>query len=217
MIASALVDTRHEYTRVFDVYVPIAIGVFALFVVLTLGAAFVYRRRPASRAATWYEHNPLEGGYALLLTLTVAFLLYLTFSSEHREDAVAQQERPAVTVDVTAAKWEWSFTYPAYGFTVLSGTTGIHSLVVPVGEPVRFNLRSDDVIHAFWIPTVRYKHDLIPGSTQVMTLDFDRAGLMTGECAEFCGLRHADMLFAVRAVPPARFTAWARNGGRTAP
>jgi cytochrome c oxidase subunit 2 len=214
---SALVSTRHEYYRVYDVYVPIAVGVFALILVLTVLAVLRYRARAPERAATWHKHEPLEAAYALLLVCTVAFLLYLTFSAEHQVDTVSARERPAVTIDVTAAKWEWSFHYPAYGITVRSGETGVAPFVVPVGEAVRFNLMSADVIHAFWIPALRYKHDAIAGSTQVFTLEFPHAGRFDGQCAEFCGLRHPDMLLTARAVSPARFAAWARSRGRSAP
>ena len=64
---AALVDTRHEYSHLFGIYVPIAIGVFALFAGAIVVAALVYRRREPARAARWHENNRLEGGYALLL------------------------------------------------------------------------------------------------------------------------------------------------------
>lgn len=211
----ALVDTRHEYNHLASIYLPIAIGVFALIVLATAFALIRYRRRDPAHAARWHEHNPVEGTYAAILALTVAFLLYLTFTAEHRVDTVANREQPALTINVTAAKWEWTFSYPRYGITVHSGTVGRQPLVVPTNEPVRFNLRSADVIHAFWIPHLEYKHDVIPGSTQVTTLAFTKAGLFQGECAEFCGLRHSDMLFNVRAVSPAAFEAWAAAGGRS--
>ena len=213
----ALVDTRHEYDHLFAIYVPIAVAVFAL-VVLAIGFAVLrYSRRAPSQAARWHEHNRLEGGYALALALVVVFLLYLTFSAEHRVDTVAAHERPGLTVDVTGAKWEWQFYYPAYGITARSGTVGRQPLVVPVGEAIRFNVSTIDVIHAFWIPQLRYKRDLIPGTTESATLLFDRAGSFPGQCAEFCGLRHADMVFTVRAVNPAQFAAWARAGGKGVP
>jgi cytochrome c oxidase subunit II len=213
LLAPALVSTRHEYRHLFSIYVPIAIGVFAVIVIATVFSVLRYRRRPPEQAARWYEHNRLEGGYATLLALTVAFLLYLTFTAEHQVDTVANRERPVMTIDVTGAKWEWTFYYPAYRITVRSGTVGRQPLVVPTDQAIRFNLTSLDVIHAFWIPQLEYKHDLIPGSTQVVTLTFPRAGLWQGGCAEFCGLRHSDMVFNVRAVSPAQFTAWASRGG----
>jgi cytochrome c oxidase subunit II len=199
---------------VFSIYVPIAIGVFGLIVLAFAFTLLRYRRRPPEKAARWHEHNPLEGAYALLLTLTVVFLLYVTFSAEHRVDTVANREHPSLTINVTAAKWEWQFAYPAYGFSVRSGTVGDQPLVVPVGEAIRFNLDSADVIHAFWVPELRYKHDLIPGSTQVATLMFPKPGVFPGQCAEFCGLRHSDMVFTVHAVSPAQFRSWAASRGK---
>ena len=198
----------------FSIYVPIALGVFVLTAALMLFAVLRFRRRAASEAARWHEHNPVEGGYALVLTLVVVFLLYVTFTAEHRVDTVANQQLPALTINVTAAKWEWEFSYPSYGFTVRSGIASRHSLVVPTGEAVRFNMASIDVIHAMWIPEARYKHDLIPGSTQVTTLSFARAGRVQGQCAEFCGLHHAEMVFDVHAVSPAQFRSWAQSKGR---
>jgi cytochrome c oxidase subunit II len=214
MLAPALVDTRHEYNHLFSIYVPIAIGVFAVIAIAILSAVLRYRRRSPEQAARWHEHNPLEGGYAVLLGLVVVFLLYLTFTAEHRVDTVANRERPSLTIDVTGAKWEWQFSYPAYGFSVRSGTVGRQPLVVPTNEAIRFNLASADVIHAFWVPELRFKRDLIPGATETVTLDFDHAGVFPGQCAEFCGLRHADMVFDVHAVSPAQFTAWAASRGR---
>jgi cytochrome c oxidase subunit 2 len=87
-------------------------------------------------------------------------------------------------------------------------------LVVPTNEAIRFNLDSADVIHAFWIPELRFKRALIPGKTLTATLVFTRAGSFQGQCAEFCGLRHSDMVFPVRALSRAQFTAWARSRGR---
>jgi cytochrome c oxidase subunit II len=216
LTAPALVSTRGQYDRVASVYLPIAIGVFALITLVILGAVLIFRRRPPERAARWHENNPIEGTYALLLACTAAFLLYLTFSAEHQTDTVSNRQRPAVVINVTASKWEWTFSYPRYGFSVRSGTVGRQPFVVPAGQPVRFNLTSEDVIHSFWIPALRFKHDAISGSTQVITLTFGR-GTFTGQCAEFCGLRHSDMVFTAYAVRPSAFAAWARGRGRSRP
>jgi cytochrome c oxidase subunit 2 len=212
-----LVDTRHQYYRLFDVFVPIAAGVFALIALVTLFALVRFRARAPERAARWHENNPVEASYALLLTAVAAFLLYLTFSSEHKIDTVASQERPGLTVNVVGSKWEWSFFYPAYHFAQRSGTVGRQPLVVPTNEAIRFNLTSSDVIHTFYVPQLEFKHDVFPGIIQRTTLTFTRAGTFWGQCSQFCGLRHADMVFPVVAVSPARFTAWARAGGKSAP
>lgn len=207
----ALVVTRTEYKRLFDIYVPIAIGVFVLVVALILFAVLRFRRRPAERAARWHENNPLEATYALALLGVVVFLLYLSFRAEHRVDTVAAEERPQLEINVIGAKWEWHFNYPAYGINRYSGTVGHETLVVPVDEAIRFRLVSLDVIHEFWVPELRYKHDLIPGFPQYMTLTFPQRGSFPGECAELCGEYHSRMIFTVDAVSPSEFDAWARS------
>jgi cytochrome c oxidase subunit 2 len=190
--------------------------VFVLVVVAIGATVLRYRGRDPLQAARWHENNRVEAVYALLLACVVAFLLYVSLSAEHQVDSVAARERPSVTIDVIGAKWEWLFRYPGYGIERASGTVGRQAVIVPVGEAVRFNLSSADVIHSFWIPALRFKRDLIPGTTERVTLVFGRSGVLSGQCAEFCGLRHADMVFTVRAIAPARFVAWARSGGRMA-
>ncbi len=98
---------------------------------VVLAAVVRYRRRAPEDAAQFSENNPLEAGYAMLLVAVVAFLLYLTFTAEHRVDTVANRERPSLTVDVVGAKWEWEFRYPQYGIVHRSGTVGRQPLVVP--------------------------------------------------------------------------------------
>lgn len=209
VIPTALISTRHEFWKLADVYGPIAIGVCLIVVLLVVFALLRYRHRP--EAATWHENNPLEAGYAVLLTLTAAFLLYLTFHHEHRVDTVANRQRPSLTIDVTGSRWEWQFSYPRYGIVQRSGMVGTQPLVVPTNEPIKFNLTSLDVIHGFWIPELEFKHDLFPGKVQYQVLTFTRTGTFPGQCAVFCGLRHPEMIFNVRALTPAAFAAWVRS------
>lgn len=188
---------------------PIGLGVIALFGLATLLAVAVYRRNPPERVARFISNDRLEGGYALLLVATIASLLYVTFGAERRVDTVAARETPQLVVNVTAAKWEWHFNYPSYGIDRYSGAAGDEPLVVPAGEAIRFRLTSADVIHALWIPSLSYKHDAVPGSVQSFTLSFGHPGSYAGECAEFCGLRHANMLFTTHVLQPGEFRAWA--------
>lgn len=209
MIPTALISTRHEYWALAHVYAPIAIGVFLIIVLLVLGAVLRYRRRP--EAATWHENNPVEAGYAVVLTLVAAFLLYLTFFREHRVDTVANRQTPSLTINVVAARWEWQFTYPRYGIVQRSGEVGRQPLVVPTNEPIRFTLTSRDVVHSFWIPELQFKRDAFPDTVQSIVLTFTRRGTFPAACAEFCGVRHSEMIFTARALPPAAFAAWARS------
>lgn len=213
-----IVDTRRVYDRVFDIYVPIAIGVFVVFTAAIVIATVRNRAHspepiPVRR---WNEANLLEGIYVVTLTAVAALLLYVSFRAEHQEDTVAAHERPAVTIDATGVRWEWYFRYAGRQIRRESGVVGHEIVVVPENEPVRFKLRSADVIHSFWIPQLGYKRDLIPGTVESITLDFDHAGMYGGSCAEFCGLLHAEMVFTVEAIPDTRFRRWLASDGRAA-
>lgn len=213
-LAAGLVSTRQQYDHLFSIYVPIGLGILAAIVVLMLVSAAWYRRRPRERAARWHENHLAEGTYAVVLVGIVAFLLWETFTAEHKVDVVSNQERGGVTIEVTGSRWEWTFRYPKYHITVRSGQAGMGTFVVPTNQPVHFFLTSVDVIHAFWIPALRYKHDNFPGSNQEVTLTFTNGGLFPGQCAEYCGFGHSEMVFNARAVSGARFAAWAASGGK---
>lgn len=209
-----LINTRTLYWHLFYIYVIAGLIVIGLVYLLFLFATVRFRRRPPQKAARWHEHHLIEGTYGVLLAATVAFLLYNTYSVEHKIDTVANKQPGGVTIDVIAARWEWTFYYPRYHITVRSGTTGAGTFVVPVNQPIHFYLSSVDVIHAFWIPGLYYKHDNFPGATMLSTLVFGKSGNYPGQCAEYCGLNHSEMVFNARAVSGARFAAWAASGGR---
>jgi cytochrome c oxidase subunit 2 len=212
--AAALVSTHHDYDRLFSIYVPIGLGILVFIAIGMPIVALVFRRRPPDKAARWHEQHLMEGTYAVVLTAVVAFLLWKTFGIEHQVDTVANQEKGGVTIKVVASRWEWTFYYPRYHITLHSGWTGNASFPVPVNQPIHFYLTSVDVIHAFWVPALDYKHDNFPGSTQEVTLTFPGVGAYPGQCAEFCGFGHSEMVFNARAVTGARFEAWAANHGR---
>jgi cytochrome c oxidase subunit 2 len=82
---------------------------------------------------------------------------------------------------------------------------------LPAGRPVRILLESADVIHSFWVPQLGGKRDVIPGHTNAITLVADSPGVYFGQCAEFCGLSHANMRFRVFVETPEQFHAWSAH------
>ncbi len=218
-------DTRGEFSGLFDLYVPIAAGVFVL-VVITLTVVVVrYRARPDGDApSTRSSAVRLEVGYAVVLALIAAFLLWRTFDATHRVNQTVARAAPApgagpagLTVGIQAAKWNWRFTYPGGVVEQGEGPARLPTLVVPAGQPVRFRLTSLDVVHAFWIPQARFKYDAIPGRTNTFDLAFD-AGVdyRDDRCSEFCGQYHEQMRFDVAVKAPAAFRAWLRARQREA-
>jgi cytochrome c oxidase subunit 2 len=124
---------------------------------------------------------------------------------------------PAVSVKVEGFQWQWRFTYEGQNVVITGEPGSPPELVLPVGEDIHFDLQSDDVIHSFYIPAFLFKRDVIPGVHNRFDLTIDQAGTYSGQCAEFCGLYHDEMLFSIRAVPPAEFASWLATQPRTSP
>src|SRR5262249_5368241 len=91
-------------------------------------------------------------------------------------------------------------------------TVTANEIHVPVGQSVQLNLRSADVIHSFWVPSLNGKRDVIPGYSASLWFNADTAGGYRGQCAEFCGLQHAKMGFYIVAESPETFAAWLASG-----
>jgi cytochrome c oxidase subunit 2 len=117
---------------------------------------------------------------------------------------------PDLTVVVEGYRWDWRFTYLIDGPDVeVSGTEEARPvLVLPVGRTIRFDLRTADVIHSFWVPEFGTKRDMIPRVENAIDIDITEPGTWTGRCAEYCGLDHASMDFEVRAIDADEFDAW---------
>lgn len=201
-------DTRLRYDPLWwHVYAPILAFVTVAIFGAVLFALVRFRRRDDDLPPQKTEDTLKEGAYLLLIACAVGVLVFFTFRTEYREDALAAA--PALTVQVTAFQWQWRFDYAGGGPTILGSESRVPTLVVPAGQTVRFTQTSSDVVHSLWIPELRFKRDVNPfGKVSRFDLVFPKAKLYRGRCAEFCGLRHADMTFYVRALPRAQFRRW---------
>jgi cytochrome c oxidase subunit 2 len=212
-----MVDTRQQFSQLASIYLPIALAVFVLVCGLIGFCLIRYRRRSDTQLGQRSHAPVLETAYALVLAGVVAFLVFETFTTESRVDAVAPANVPAsslaqappLQVNVTGSKWKWSFDYP------LQHITEVGTLVVPTNTTVRFNVTSIDVIHSFWIPAQRTKRDAFPNHVNTFDQTFDRPGVLLGECSEFCGVGHSNMRFSVLVLTPPDFDRWINS--HTAP
>lgn len=109
-------------------------------------------------------------------------------------------------IEIVGKRWWWEVRYRDDEGRVVAATA--NEIHVPVGERTIVRLSSDNVNHSFWAPAVQGKTDLIPGRTNRIYLQPTRVGTYPGQCAEFCGIQHALMLFRVVAQPRAEFDAW---------
>jgi heme/copper-type cytochrome/quinol oxidase subunit 2 len=121
--------------------------------------------------------------------------------------------RPVVSIELTGNQWWWDVVYhfedPSNDFRTAN------ELHLPVGVPAMIYLKSNDVIHSFWVPNLAGKQDLIPGRVNDIVLVPERLGQYRGQCAEYCGLQHAHMALDVIVDTPADFARWmAQSAGR---
>jgi cytochrome c oxidase subunit II len=202
---SAVKSTRQEFDGLFSLYLWIGIGVAVLIFAVVAFTLVRYRAREGRRPSTRSEANALEIGAAALITAVIALLVFRTFSTEASEDDTG----PApVRIDVTAFQWGWRFTYPGKGVSIVGNDDEQPTFAVPGDRTVSFALRSRDVIHSFWILGERFKRSAIPGRVNHFDLRFESNGHEEGLCAEFCGLRHSGMRFAVWVLSAASYERW---------
>ncbi len=159
-----------------------------------------FRRRPGGPAP-----KPIHGNTTLEITWTLIPAIILAFIAVPTVKTIFKMSdlpKNALEVRVTGHQWWWEFNYPQLGITTAN------ELHLPVDRPVSFTLESVDVIHSFWIPAFAGKRDVIPGRTNHMWFAPQANGEFPGQCAEFCGASHANMMFKVFVAPQDEFNAW---------
>jgi cytochrome c oxidase subunit II len=160
-----------------------------------------------------------HGKPALEIGLTIAPAVLLAVIGVFTVKTVfdlADEPDDALRIDVVGQQWWWEFTYPT-----LETDTGLPivtsgEMVIPAGQPVALRLASRDVIHSFWIPALNGKRDAVPGRVQPLSMEADEPGEYWGQCAEFCGLSHANMRMRVIALSAEDWDRWVANQQRVA-
>lgn len=203
--APAIFDAAGEAARVINRlwWLLFSLGSAVYGVVMGYLLLALYRRRQplgaGALATGGTTRTVLWGGIILpaiiLLVVYVATVRTLLTLSARAADA-------ELTIAVIGHQWWWEVHYPSQAMITANE---IH---IPVGQPVRIQLTSADVIHSFWVPELHGKLDMIPGRTNTFWLEADQPGDYWGICAEFCGTQHAKMLFLVVAVPTQEFEGW---------
>jgi cytochrome c oxidase subunit 2 len=162
----------------------------------------LYRGRNTRELA--HPHRLIVGGGLVLPPVVLAALLvHGTLSSDR---VTGSADTAVARVDVTASRWRWHFRYRDAGGDVVAES--VDELALPLGRAVEFHVTSVDVIHSFWIPRLGGKIDAIPGRMNRLRLRADAAVPMRGQCAEYCGLEHAHMVFLVRVQDEPAHAAW---------
>jgi cytochrome c oxidase subunit 2 len=221
----------HDIDTLYRVALYIALVVFVGVEGTLLYSLIRFRARRGAVAAQIRGNTRLEVGWTLGAALILVVLAVLTFAklSDIRDPAnsgpdgatlakgsvlVASSERRlppdgrSLNIVVNGQQYLWRYTYPDGDTNALNNVFAYEEMVVPTNTTVTLDIVSQDVAHSWWIPELGGKMDAIPGYTNHTWFKVTRPGVFRGQCAELCGRNHANMVAAVRAVPPAQFDAW---------
>jgi cytochrome c oxidase subunit II len=194
-----------------DSWLFVSIFTFGIFLLVEgLLVAFIvrYRRRGRPR---FEDGAPVHGATRLelmwtafpvvILFLIGAFVFIELPGIKDIPEATAGEEQ--LEIKVTGRQFYWQYEYP-------NGVIAIDQMRAPAGVPVNLTVTAPDtdVIHSWWIPALGGKIDAIPGITNETWFEAEAEGTFTGQCAELCGLEHAQMLASVEVLSPDEFDAW---------
>lgn len=186
-------------------------GVVGLITFSAIGyAVWKFRDRGQPIPEQTHGKPALEIGLTILPAL---ILIGVAIPTVGTIMALSDTDDTECIINVTGQQWWWEFDYP-----VQDGCGGIDEPIVTSGQmaiPADTNVlirgTSRDVIHSFWIPKLNGKKDMVPGRVHNLRMQADEPGLYAGQCAEFCGLSHANMRMEVIALDDADFEAWKAN------
>ena len=192
--------------NLYNLFLYIAAVVFVVVSGLVLWSVVRYRRRDDELPKQTHGNNRLELLWTLIPTVIVLALFAFTLVAQNK--VLDQSGQADVNVTVTAFQWSWRFTYEGTGAEVLGTPETVPEMVLPVGQRVRVKLVSADVVHSFYVPQTLFKRQAIPGTDNTFDLTFEKVGLYHGQCTQFCGLQHPDMVFRVRVVEQGAYQSW---------
>jgi cytochrome c oxidase subunit 2 len=194
-------DYAHSIQSLLETLVFWVVIIFVLVEAALIVTVVRFRSRPGAPEPKHVHGNTvLEVAWTIAPALILAFVAVPTVLTIFKTQAKAPAG--ALEVKVVGHQWWWEFQYPEYGITTAS------ELHVPVGRPVAVSLETADVIHSFWFPIVGGKRDVIPTRVNHMWFTPDSVGEFPGQCAELCGVSHANMRMKLFVETPADFRAW---------
>ena len=181
-----------------------------------------YRRRDDRIPRQFHQNIPIEIIYTVIPVLLVGVIFYATVISENKVDAVVS--KPSEIINVTAYRWGWRFAYENSSgasqnvliqtraepkLLAQSATSSEYpQLVLPDNATVRIVLESSDVVHGFYIPAFNFSRYAQPGVINEFDFTPTTTGVFRGQCAQYCGLYHSEMLFSVKVVSQSDFSTW---------
>lgn len=187
----------------FNFILVVVVVIFVLVEGLLVYSLVRFRRQPGEEGdgPPVHGNTPLEITWTVIPALIVLVIGIYSFKVLQDLEASPQSLQEPLVVKVIARQWAWQFEYPEYKIS----SAELH---LPVGRSVEFQITSMDVIHSFWLPSLRQKMDALPEMVTVLRATPTTPGDYEVICAELCGLGHAMMKALLRVEEGSVFQAW---------
>ena len=198
---SALAPAGREAERIANLFWWMT----AVSAIIWLAVVFlaIYATRTQPNVDRKRQANLLILGGALAPAVVLCGLLI--YGLGMLQDVIAPSPEGSLRITVYGEQWWWRVRYEPPGRQPFEVANEVR---LPVGEPVEFQLHSNNVIHSFWIPSLGGKMDMIPGRVTRLSLNPTRTGVFRGACAEYCGMGHAHMAFDAMVLNRDEFDRW---------
>ncbi len=180
------------------------VGFFAALGIL----AVVYRRKEGEPRESHQLHAPMLE----IIWTVVPFFIFIgvfVWGAKLYADYLKVPEG-ALNIDVVGKQWMWKVQHP-------NGAREVNDLHVPINQPVRLSLSSQDVIHDYAIHAFRVKQDVIPGRFTYLWFEATKLGTYTIFCQQYCGTEHAQMAGHVTVLTPEGYAEWLAGGPKKSP
>ena len=183
------------------------VGVITL--ILILWPVMFHRKKNEEFPKQTAHNNFVEVTFTVIPFIIVAVLFYFTAVKESAITKVSADSQVSHQIEVVGIQWSWQFIYKDAGDFAAATVTGTPAqaptLYLPQGEKVKFTIKSNDVVHGFWIPAFMIQMQNLPGVENHLEFSANKLGTYPGRCNILCGRNHSQMLFNVKVVTPAEY------------
>ncbi|MBM3545542.1 MAG: cytochrome c oxidase subunit II [Alphaproteobacteria bacterium] len=200
-----------EAALIADLAAVLFVGAAVVLTIVVAALWFAMLGSSAARRGLAAERAVIVGGIVFPIVALAALLAYGLWVM--RASVASPAASNAMRIEVTGEQWWWRVAYRDGDGRRIESANEIR---IPVGRDVVLTLRSADVIHSFWVPSLAGKVDMIPGRVNTLKIVAKQPGVYRGQCAEYCGGAHALMALEVVALPEAEFASWLAAEGAQA-
>jgi cytochrome c oxidase subunit II len=197
-------DFNRDVGGLFELLLWLGTIVFIFTELMLVYTLWKYRHRPGTPRQPEQVHGntKLEILWTVIPAVVLAVIAIPTVRTIFKTQAASSPD--ALQVEVIGHQWWWEFKYPQYNVSTAN------EVYLPLGRTVNFALKTQDVLHSFWVPALGGKRDLVNNRTNYLwfTPDSTTEEAFNGFCAEYCGISHANMRFRAFTVTPEQFGSW---------